>query len=130
MSRAPAPPLHEDIPMKARDMKAWLGLALGMGLLAVTAAASAGDFGDRVDRRMDRKGDRIEHRLDQRGDRIDRRLDHRADRAAAHGHLRKAERLDRKGDRIDRRLDRRGALADARWDRRGDRFNRRWDRHH
>ena len=80
MSRAPAPPLHEDIPMKARDMKAWLGLALGMGLLAVTAAASAGDFGDRVDRRMDRKGDRIDRRLDRRGALADARWDRRGDR--------------------------------------------------
>ena len=44
-------------------------------LTPFTTAASAGDFGDRVDRRMDRKGERIEHRLDQRGDRIDRRLE-------------------------------------------------------
>ena len=115
-------------------MKAWLGLAwrgaaLGLGLLAASTAASAGDFGDRVDHRLDRKGDRIEHRLDHKGDRIEGRFDRRAAQAATNGHDGRARRLEREGARIDARLDRRGALADARWDRRGDRFDRRWDRY-
>ena len=103
---------------------------LGVCALGAVSAASAVDFGDRVDRRFDRHGDRIEARLARKGDRIDHRLDLRADRQAALGHGNNAVRLDRKGDRIDQRLDRRGDLADARWDRRGDRVERRWDRWH
>ena len=57
-------------------MKAWLGIALGFGLLAA-GTASAGDFGDRIDHRLDRRGDRREARLDRRGDRFDRRWDRR-----------------------------------------------------
>ena len=117
----------------ARLEHAWLGTALGLGLLAASSTAGASgsdghDFGDRVEHRLDRKGDRIEQRLDRRGDGIERRLDHRAAQAAGHGHDGRANRLDPKGDRIDARLDRRGDYADARWDRRGDRFDRRWDR--
>jgi len=116
--------------MKAGHTKAWLGMALGLGLLAASSAAGARDSGDRVDHRLDRKGDRIDHRLDLRGDRIDQRLDRRAVHAAAHGHDGRANRLDRKGDRIDTGLDHRGDRADARLDRRGDGFDRRWDRRH
>src|SRR5688572_408676 len=85
-------------PAGRTHMKAWLALTLGLGLLSASAAASAHDYGDRVEHRMDRKGDRIEHRLDRKGDRIDARLDHRAARAAAHGHYGRAYHLDRKGD--------------------------------
>lgn len=47
-------------------MQAWLGMGLGLGLLAATGAAPAVGFGDRVDRRFDNRGDRIDQRLDRR----------------------------------------------------------------
>lgn len=83
-------------------------LAIAVALLGIAGAASARDYGDRVDHRLDVRGDRVEHRFDRR-----------ADRAEANGHPTRAARLERTGNRIDRRLDRRG-----------DRFDRRWDRRH
>ena len=76
-------------------------------LLGIVGTAAAGDYGDRVDRRLDRKGDRIEHRLDDKGDRIEQRYDRRADWADRHGYHHAADHLDARGDRIDRRLKRR-----------------------
>jgi hypothetical protein len=88
-----------------RTLTSRLGLALV--LLGITGMAMAGDYGDRV-----------EHRLDVHGDRVEHRLDVRSDHALANGHPVRAARLDRTGDRVDRRLDRRGARFDRRWDRR------------
>ena len=96
--------------------------------LFTAGTAVAGDRGDRIDHRLDRKGDRIEHRLDARGDRIEHRFDRRAERADRNGHPRVADRLGRQGERIDARLDHKGERAEARWDRRGDRIDRRLDR--
>ena len=53
------------------------GLALPLGMLAVVGPASAGDRGDRVDRRMDPRGECIDQHRDRHGDRIDRRSDRR-----------------------------------------------------
>jgi len=99
-------------------------------LLGVAGSASARDFGDRVDHRLDRKGDHIEQRLDQKGNRIEARYDRRATSADSHGHERLANHLEARGNRINARLDRKGQRADNRLDRRGDRFDHRWDRRH
>ena len=103
-------------------------LGLSVLLLSATGGAFAGDLGDRIDHRLDRRGDRVEHRLDVRGDRIERQFDRRADLAAQHGRPHKANQLARRGDRSDARFDRKGERAEARWDRRGDRIDRRLDR--
>ena len=84
-------------------MKRMSLLGLTILLLAATGTAAAGDRGDRIDQRLDRKGERIEHRLDVRGDRIERRFDRSAQRADRHGHPHVANRLERQGDRIDAR---------------------------
>jgi hypothetical protein len=86
-------------------------LALALLLSGTIGTAHAGDVGDRVDHRLDRKGDRVEQRLDDRGDRIEHRYDRGARWAGQQGHARVAHHLER-------------------WDRRGDRFDRRWDRRH
>ena len=76
-------------------------LGLAALLLGTIGTASAGDYGDRVDRRLDRKGDRADHRLDAKGDRIEQRYDRRADWADRHGYHHAADHLDARGERID-----------------------------
>lgn len=56
-------------------MKTIVGIAAFSLLLPL--AAAGGDFGDRVEDRLDRRGDRIENDSDRRGDIVNDRLDRR-----------------------------------------------------
>ena len=73
--------------------------------LTVTTPALSQDFGDRIDRHLDRKGDRIDRHLDRKGNRIDHRLDMKGDRIE--------QRLDEKGAQINDRLDQKAEHAAA-----------------
>ena len=65
------------------------------------------NYGERVDRHLDRKGDQIQHRFE-----------HKAMRAESKGKYDKADRMRAKGERVNRHLDRRGDRIHAAYDHR------------
>jgi len=87
----------------------------------------AWDYGDRVERRYDRKGDVIARQYDVTGDRINDYYDQMALAAALNGNFAKAIMLDAKGDRIDAAMDAQGARIDHQLDVKGHKINRAMD---
>ncbi|MEM9387199.1 MAG: hypothetical protein AAGA68_19205 [Pseudomonadota bacterium] len=101
---------------KSRRSAVVATLAVAGAALGLTSFASVASAHDRVHGRISPSYAYDNYRYDY-GDRVDRQLDRRALRAANNGNYRRATRLDARGDRFDRYWDaRRGRYYTYRWD--------------